>query len=238
MTLGDSSVVGVPWGAELGTALKTGWAGSAKWPVLRLAGPVGVGLVSAVGSCRTPRARVDLANTVVGAVLRTLRGAHAAGIMHCDVRPANIVLKDGAVYLVDWGLSRKERDNARSQGVAAYAAPGVFTNKSTYTARPAMDVCGALCTWIAIVHGGASVEVPWVTGSVDRHDWLTNHRHLVGVREVLDSAVVTQAVTVMKRDLYDFSVPNDVDVAAAAAAAAAAGAGAGVGAGAGGDLDD
>jgi hypothetical protein len=50
--------------------------------------------------------------------------------------------------------------------------------------------------------------------------------------------VVTQAVTVMKRDLYDFSVPNDVDVAAAAAAAAAAGAGAGVGAGAGGDLDD
>jgi hypothetical protein len=169
------------------------FAGSVGWPVLLLAGPVGTSLVDAVRLCEDEQARIALANKVVNAVLAILRLAHTRGIIHCDVRPANIVLtRDGdswKVYLVDWGVCRDCGESARGIGVPAYAAPGVFAG-AAYSASPAMDVCGALCTWIAIVHGGAAVEVPWITTSSDsvvdgaRTEWLDANIGLVGVSRV------------------------------------------------------
>ncbi len=87
-------------------------------------GPLGTSLVDAVRECRGIDDRVALANRVVGTVLRTLRAVHAADIVHCDVRPANIVMgRNGDAYLVDWGLSCARGTNATRCGVAAYAAP-------------------------------------------------------------------------------------------------------------------
>jgi hypothetical protein len=69
-----------------------------------------------------------------------------------------------------------------------------------YLAGAAMDVCGALCTWIAIVHGGATVEVPWIVtatseaADVVRTKWLRDNNGLVGVaavRYALDTAKVS-----------------------------------------------
>ncbi len=188
----------VPSGAQLGAVPRTGLNASVGWPVLRMEGPVGESLVLAVTRCADEKERVDLANMVVGAVLDTLRVVHAEGIVHCDVRPANIVLADGIAYLVDWGASRKCGEKAAHHGVPAYAAPGVFT-EADYRAGAAMDVCGALCTWIAIVHGGAAVEVPWIVAATPeaadaaRTEWLRDNSRLVGVaavRDALDNAKV------------------------------------------------
>jgi hypothetical protein len=211
----------VPWDVQLGTVNRAGWNGSVAWPVLRIAGPVGRSLADAVRDCPDEAARVKLANVVVGAVLRTLEVAHAAGIIHCDVRPANIVLvidpRSRAVtaYLVDWGLSHNAGDNAVHHGVPAYAAPGVFSNASSYDARPAMDVCGALCTWIAIVHGGASVEVPWLIATADgmiaevRRQWLDENSKLVGVAAVLRAKVVNDRLAAEAAVPYTFEVVVD-----------------------------
>src|SRR5690606_28900303 len=48
----------------------------------------------------------DLLEVVVR-VCDALRYAHAAGILHCDVKPANVMVGEfGQVYLMDWGIAR------------------------------------------------------------------------------------------------------------------------------------
>jgi hypothetical protein len=227
-------VVGVPWGEQLEERIvESPVAGSMKCPVLLLDGPVGTSMVDAVRSCESEVAgdalakKVALANRVVKAILAILHEAHARDIIHCDVRPANIVWseRDGnTVYLVDWGVSRKRGHSARSIGVPAYAAPGVFAQAAN-PASPAMDVCGALCTWIAIVHGGAVVEVPWIAASPDfavddaRRHWLERsiRAGLVGARQVW-ARLYDESDAL---DDYEFSVVAEAPSAAEGASAAA-----------------
>jgi len=87
-----------------------------------LMAPVGVPLAAALAALPPDDdgARMALARTVLEQVAATLRAAHAAGILHGDVRPSNIILvptgtaaagaageapavHDAAVYLIDWG---------------------------------------------------------------------------------------------------------------------------------------
>jgi hypothetical protein len=213
--IGGLTDVRVPWGVKLGVVQTTQWSGtgspSVEWPVLWQQGPLGTSLVDAVRECRGIDDRVALANRVVGTVLRTLRAVHAADIVHCDVRPANIVMgRNGDAYLVDWGLSCARGTSALRCGVAAYAAPNVFGCRP-YDAQPAMDVCGALCTWIAIVHGGAAVEVPWITQPVAaelmsdvRSYWLRQNHTLVGVSKVRELKVLTDSSKRVTDEVYSF----------------------------------
>lgn len=64
-------------------------------------------------------------------VCETVAFAHARHIVHCDLKPANILLGAcGAVYVVDWGLARRMNDAQRSmqragrvEGTPAWMAP-------------------------------------------------------------------------------------------------------------------
>ena len=60
-----------------------------------------------------PRA---LAADVAHRVLLALRGAHAAGRLHGDVRPSNVVMEDGKALLVDWGVSLSLNKGAMRKG--------------------------------------------------------------------------------------------------------------------------
>jgi len=45
---------------------------------------------------------------VFGAVVNALSYAHNKGLIHCDVKPANVIIGDhGEVWLADWGIARR-----------------------------------------------------------------------------------------------------------------------------------
>lgn len=58
-------------------------------------------------------------------VLAALGHAHARGILHLDVKPANVLTSGDRVALVDFGLGRKftEQSSTRVAGTPAYMAP-------------------------------------------------------------------------------------------------------------------
>ena len=72
---------------------------------------------------------VENAAKVADTMLRALAAAHAAGIVHRDVKPANVLLADdGRVLLTDFGIAQAEGDSSLTMtgavvGSAEYLAP-------------------------------------------------------------------------------------------------------------------
>ncbi|WP_424706786.1 serine/threonine-protein kinase [Kitasatospora acidiphila] len=94
------------------------------WTVMRLVD--GTTLEERLTRGRLP---VDEAAKIARAVLAALRAAHGAGIIHRDVKPANIMLADdGGILLTDFGIAINNADTKLTQdggiiGSMAYIAP-------------------------------------------------------------------------------------------------------------------
>jgi serine/threonine-protein kinase len=96
------------------------------------------------------------AMTVLSCVASALDAAHAAGIVHRDVKPANVLIDPGPrVYLGDFGL-------ARDPDGAALTAPGQVLGTIDYMAPelldgegigPATDIYGLACLAVETLTG-------------------------------------------------------------------------------------
>jgi len=65
-----------------------------------------------------------------------LAAAHAAGVVHRDIKPDNIVVGDDATRVVDFGLAQTEASNDDGAGTPSYMAPEVLAGGA---ASPASD---------------------------------------------------------------------------------------------------
>jgi eukaryotic-like serine/threonine-protein kinase len=99
---------------------------------------------------------VGTAATAGAQVASALATAHAAGIVHRDISPGNILLgEDGAVKLTDFGISRAADDVAVTKtgltvGTPAYLAPEVALGAES---TPASDVFSLGATLYTAVEG-------------------------------------------------------------------------------------
>jgi hypothetical protein len=138
-----------------------------RWPVLLLQ-PCGQPLAPWMSEqCDSVNAetRRELRETracqVARQVLVALRAAHKCSLIHCDVRPSNIVVSEGKAVLIDWGHSRPLGDEAIGSGVVAYSDGRIHT-QTTYRARRETDLLALIYTWLSMAWSSAC-EAPWLS---------------------------------------------------------------------------
>jgi eukaryotic-like serine/threonine-protein kinase len=92
-------------------------------------------------------------------LLAALRAVHAAGVVHCDVKPANLLLgEDGRLTLVDFGIAETvgadpahpARRTGHVVGSPAYMAPELVRGEAP---RPPADLWSLGATLYAAVEG-------------------------------------------------------------------------------------
>jgi hypothetical protein len=104
--------------------------------------------------------RRKVADAVATRVHAALTHAHGKDIIHCDVRPSNVVMADDKAVLVDWDVSRRAGESLCCVGVAAYADERVFSEAGC-RAQPAVDMRALAFLWLSIAMGCAG-RAPWL----------------------------------------------------------------------------
>jgi eukaryotic-like serine/threonine-protein kinase len=115
--------------------------------VLRAEGPLPLDRVARVGLC----------------LLDVLQAAHRAGIVHCDVKPANVHLcHDGRVVLADFGVARTAGGSNMSTGELAGSPPYIAPERiHGHRVQPASDMFSLGATLFTAVEG----RLPFDEGS-------------------------------------------------------------------------
>lgn len=101
------------------------------------------------------------------ALTGTLAAVHHRGIVHCDVKPANLLVCGTDVRLIDFGISRYVGEPGGDDGIVqcsrGWASPEQLHNKA---ATPAIDVFA----WGCVLAFAAAGVHPFASG--DDREWI------------------------------------------------------------------
>jgi DNA-binding beta-propeller fold protein YncE/predicted Ser/Thr protein kinase len=125
-----------------------------------------------------PGEAVELLGQVAGA----LDAAHAAGIVHRDVKPHNILIEGGRAYLTDFGLAKALGDSGVLSGVSIagtveYMSPEQWQGRSV---GPAADVYSLGC----VLYEALTGIVPYARQAADTEPEIPE-----GLEAVIERAV-------------------------------------------------
>jgi hypothetical protein len=140
--------------------------------------PAGVDATRAPGAAAAPGSleRRQLAHACADGVFAALRAAHAANVLHRDVRPTNVLWheSESRALLIDWGIARSAKATLRALQPGALgwpdAAPDAALLASSGAGAPwlpcaATDCESAVYTLAALAFGVPCGEPPWASSS-------------------------------------------------------------------------
>ena len=120
------------------------------------------------------------ASTLVHQVVQALGAAHRSGLVHRDVKPANVLLtRDGLAKLADFGLVRHHGDpglkNAKVAGTPSFMAPELFAGEPA-TPRSDLYAVGVMFFYLL------SARLPFAADRIGRLIYLHRYKPMPDLR--------------------------------------------------------
>ncbi|WP_460364863.1 serine/threonine-protein kinase, partial [Actinocorallia lasiicapitis] len=111
-----------------------------------------------------PARVADIGRQLLGA----LRAAHLAGILHRDVKPANVMLSEDRAILTDFGIAQMEGDSSLTQTGIVMGSPAYISPERAQGLKPgpASDLWALGALLFAAVEGTAPFERPEVLSTL------------------------------------------------------------------------
>ncbi|GGK42589.1 protein kinase domain-containing protein [Nocardia camponoti] len=118
----------------------------------------------------------DRAVQIIGETAAALDYAHRAGVLHRDVKPANILLarsdSQERVYLTDFGIARLRDDSGHLTETGSFTATLAYAAPEQLTGAPLdhrADQYSLACTLYSLLTGAAPYEAPSPAAVITGH---------------------------------------------------------------------
>lgn len=120
---------------------------------------------------------------LMGCITEALAFVHEKGIRHRDLKPKNILLSPGRVYLADFGIARDVKGSENSitcgrYGTASWIAPEVYDGEDHHMSRADVFSLGCVFLNIATVLYGGSIEVATFDEVMKEREWPIKYKLL------------------------------------------------------------